>query len=99
MLSSIRRIARPAAAHAKTAVRTMAGGHSHGPHISPLHTTLAKGFLVVTFLWIFYRAKQDGAVLLVRRMLVDGAVLLVLDLGRYSGSDCGDKRKRLMMVW
>jgi hypothetical protein len=43
----------------------MAGGHNHGPHASPLHTTLAKGFLVVTFLWIFYRAKQDGAVLLV----------------------------------
>ncbi|CAM9099802.1 unnamed protein product [Phaeothamnion confervicola] len=36
----------------------------HGPHVNETHRLLGKGYLTVMWLWIFYRAKQDGPVVL-----------------------------------
>ncbi|EQC35245.1 hypothetical protein SDRG_07473 [Saprolegnia diclina VS20] len=56
------------AAHA----RSMAShGHGHGSyphgmhfHVDPVHKALGTAFGTLTWLWIFYRAKEDGAVVL-----------------------------------
>ncbi|KAH9153690.1 hypothetical protein AeRB84_004101 [Aphanomyces euteiches] len=44
-------------------------GHGHYPHgmhfhVDPMHKNAGLAFSVVTWLWIFHRAKEDGAVLL-----------------------------------
>lgn len=33
-------------------------------HVDPVHKKLGSGFMTVMFLWMFYRAKEDGAVVL-----------------------------------
>ncbi|KAJ0412820.1 hypothetical protein ATCC90586_002450 [Pythium insidiosum] len=50
------------------------GGHSHGHakdypfgmhfHVSPVHKNLALAYGTMLWLWIFWRAKQDGKVVL-----------------------------------
>ena len=47
------------------------GGHNPGlpgtftpPPISETHRMIAEGLMTMTFLWILYRAKEDGAVIL-----------------------------------
>ncbi|AQK95826.1 NADH dehydrogenase [ubiquinone] 1 beta subcomplex subunit 2 [Zea mays] len=52
----------------------MVGGGAHGgttykgytiPHNKRWHTVAGKGLCAVMWFWVFYRAKQDGATLLV----------------------------------
>ncbi|OQS04379.1 hypothetical protein THRCLA_20903 [Thraustotheca clavata] len=52
-------------------VRSMASHHGHGTyphgmhfHVSSVHKNLATAFGTLTWLWVFYRAKEDGAVVL-----------------------------------
>ncbi|KAF0743643.1 hypothetical protein DYB37_007442 [Aphanomyces astaci] len=45
------------------------GGHGHYPHgmhfhVDPVHKNAGLAFSVLTWLWIFHRAKEDGAVVL-----------------------------------
>lgn len=51
------------------------GGHGHGGkeypfgmhfHVSPVHKNLALAYGTMLWLWVFYRAKEDGRVVLVR---------------------------------
>lgn len=56
------------------------GGHGGGttykgytiPHNKRWHTVAGKGLCAVMWFWVFYRAKQDGAVLLGMRHPWDG---------------------------
>ncbi|KAF7098967.1 hypothetical protein CFC21_111838 [Triticum aestivum] len=59
----------------------MGGGGAHGgttykgytiPHNKRWHTIAGKGLCATMWFWIFYRAKQDGAVLLGMRHPWDG---------------------------
>ncbi|XP_039829497.1 NADH dehydrogenase [ubiquinone] 1 beta subcomplex subunit 2-like isoform X2 [Panicum virgatum] len=59
----------------------MGGGGAHGgttykgytiPHNKRWHTVAGKGLCAVMWFWVFYRAKQDGAVLLGLRHPWDG---------------------------
>ncbi|CAM9121392.1 unnamed protein product [Heterosigma akashiwo] len=58
------------AAAAKTptgAIRRMGGASATGPmhfHVSPVHKWTGEIFCTVTWLWMLYRAKQDGLVVL-----------------------------------
>ncbi|KAF0715371.1 Aste57867_3408 [Aphanomyces stellatus] len=47
------------------------GGHGHGSyphgmhfHVDPIHKNLGLAYGALAWFWIFYRAKQDGAVVL-----------------------------------
>jgi hypothetical protein len=66
-----------AANPAAMAKRGMASGshhHAHGKeypfgmhfHVSPVHKNLAIAYGTMLWLWVFWRAKQDGRVVLVR---------------------------------
>lgn len=35
------------------------------PHVAPVHKYIGEGFMVLTWLWLMYRFKQDGKVLFV----------------------------------
>lgn len=64
------------AANAAIGKRGMASGshHAHGKeypfgmhfHVSPVHKNLAIAYGTMLWLWVFWRAKQDGRVVLVR---------------------------------
>lgn len=42
--------------------KKMSGGHGHNtePTVPVFHDRLGRGILIVTFLWIFYRAKENN---------------------------------------
>lgn len=74
--SFVTRRLQAAASSASSAKRGMAS-HSHGHggkaypfgmhfHVSPVHKNLALAYGTMLWLWVFYRAKQDGRVVLVR---------------------------------
>lgn len=45
----------------KTGRKFSAGsGHNTVPHVPEFHDRLGRGILIVTFLWIFYRAKENN---------------------------------------
>lgn len=54
--------------------RAMSSAHGHGHnyphgmhfHVSPVHKNLALAYGTMLWLWVFWRAKQDGRVVLVR---------------------------------
>lgn len=54
-----------------TGRRTGGGSAEYGgwepPHVADWHKYLGEGSMVVMFLWIFWRVKQDGAHFFVRR--------------------------------
>ncbi|CAN6173656.1 unnamed protein product, partial [Urochloa humidicola] len=65
----------------RRAPAAMGGGGAHGgttykgytiPHNKRWHTVAGKGLCAVMWFWVFYRAKQDGAVLLGLRHPWDG---------------------------
>ncbi|TMW62912.1 hypothetical protein Poli38472_005530 [Pythium oligandrum] len=71
--TALRRLAtRPTAAAGRRFMG--AGGHGHGHakdypfgmhfHVSPVHKNLALAYGTMLWLWIFWRAKQDGKVVL-----------------------------------
>lgn len=63
-----------AAQNAKRGMASGSHGHGHGKeypfgmhfHVSPVHKNLALAYGTMLWLWVFYRAKEDGRVVLVR---------------------------------
>lgn len=55
--------------------RAMSSAHSHGQsyphgmhfHVSPVHKNLALAYGTMLWLWVFWRAKQDGLAVLVSK--------------------------------
>lgn len=73
------------AAHRAAAAKRGMASHSHGHgkdypfgmhfHVSPVHKNLALAYGTMLWLWVFYRAKEDGRVVLVRSTCVSVYVL------------------------
>lgn len=80
---------RAATASSTGAGRRMAHGHAHAGdypfgmhfHVSPVHKNLALAYGTMLWLWVFYRAKQDGAVVLVRPHLTSLSLYLLRSAG------------------
>jgi hypothetical protein len=45
-------------------------GHGHEPHVPEFYDNLGKVMLVGTFLWIFYRAKENNGNIFVRQYIL-----------------------------
>lgn len=70
-----RRLKASAAAQTAQKRGMASGSHGHGGkeypfgmhfHVSPVHKNLALAYGTMLWLWVFYRAKEDGRVVLVR---------------------------------
>lgn len=60
-----RAVVAPRVAPRVVAQRTMGGGPSGEYHVSPWHEHLGTFYCGVMWLWMMYRAKEDGAAVLV----------------------------------
>ena len=51
-------------AHSHDSHHTSGGKFAHSePHVPILYQRISNGLLITTYLWIFYRFKQDGALI------------------------------------